>query len=165
MADLSREEAGWALSRVWLDALEDTARDFFGSRPRVFTRRAYEHAAEAWVRIMREDYGLQPREATTLKAGLESYIDLGVRGGLFTDSTEFELDEVTPTRVEVTVHKCPYYDSCAHLLDEGVAIAHITCPRIGCFAAGAKVLAHVDCVHEVHSVNLKGGCKGAVVRS
>ena len=165
MADLTHEEAGWALARVWLDALEDTARDFFGNRPRVFARRAYEHAAEGLIRILERDYGIKAESADTIKDGIDSYINLGVHGGLFADKSDFTVVAHTPSRVEVTVHKCPYIDSCGHLISEGVPISNITCPRIGCFAAAAKTLAKINCIYEVHQVKLEGGCSGAVMKA
>ena len=165
MADISREEAGWAVARIWLDALEDTARDFFGNRPKVFAKRAYEHAAENLISIMEKDYGIQADKADSIKSAIESYIKLGVHAGLFTDKTEFSIKEYTNSRVEVTVHKCPYIDSCAHLLSEGVPISNITCARIGCFSGAVQALAEEDTIYEVHSVKLTGGCTGAVLKA
>jgi hypothetical protein len=165
MGDLTREEAGWALARVWLDALEDTARDFFGNRPRIFARRAYEHAAEGLIRILEKDYGIKAEPADSIKAAIDSYIDLGVHGGIFADKSDFGVVSYTPSRVEVTVYKCPYFDSCAHLINEGVPVSNITCPRIGCFAAAANILAKIDSIYEVHQVKLDGGCSGAVMKA
>jgi len=47
MSEINREEVGWILSRVWIDALEEAARDFHGNWPMMFTSRAYEHATDA----------------------------------------------------------------------------------------------------------------------
>ena len=43
---IDREEAGWLVALSWLSALEETARDFHGTRPKVFSERAYEHAVQ-----------------------------------------------------------------------------------------------------------------------
>ena len=165
MANLTREESGWALARVWLDALEDSARDFFGNRPKIFAIRAYEHAAEGLVRILEKEYGLKAQPADSIKSGIDSYIELGVHGGIFSDKSDFSIVASTDSRVEVTVYKCPYINSCTHLINEGVPVNNVTCPRIGCFAAGAKILTKINCIYEVHQVKLDGGCSGAVMRA
>jgi len=164
MKKLIKEESGWVLARVWLDALEKTSRDFHGSRPRTFTFRAYEHATETWLRILERDYGIKPEKATTIKEAIENYIEVGVAGGLFEDSSQFEIKEVTPFRIETTVFKCPYYGSCKDLLDEGVSVTDLTCPRLGCFAAAVKLLANIDCLYDMYSIHMQEGCNGIIVK-
>jgi hypothetical protein len=165
MADLTREEAGWALARVWLDALEDSARDFFGNRPRIFAKRAYEHAVEGLIRILDKEYGLKVASADSIKSAIVAYIDLCVHGGIFLSKSDFGIVDYTESRVQITVYKCPYIDTCSHLISEGVPIHNITCPRIGCFAAATKILAKINCIYEVHQVKLDGGCAGAVMKA
>lgn len=165
MADVTREEAGWALARVWLNALEDSARDFFGNRPRIFARRAYEHAAEGLIQTLEKDYGLKVAPADSIKSAIDSYIDVCVHGGIFSSKSDFGVVATTDSRVEVTAYKCPYLDSCTHLISEGVLIQNITCPRIGCFAAAVKILAKINCIYEIHQVKLDGGCSGAVMKA
>ncbi len=157
---LDRAECGWILARVWLNALEETARDFHGTRPRTFVARAYEHAVEAWLRVLEQDYGLKPREAGTLKEAVESYIDIGVKAGLFEDASQFKLDEKDPYRLEVSVLVCPYRESCKDLLERGFSLRNLTCARMGCFRAAVQALTNIPCDYEVTSVKPEEGCTG-----
>ena len=158
---MTREESGWVLARVWLNAVEESARDFFGKKPRMFTRRAYKHATETWLRILETDYGLKAKKAKTMKEAVENYIDIGVKGGLFKDNSQFELDEVIPTRLKVNVLSCQYYNSCRDLISEGVPVSSLTCARIGCFSSAVKLLANIACDYEIDSVN-EEGCVGVI---
>lgn len=162
MKILTREECGWALARVWLVALEESARDFFGNRPRLFSQRAYEHATEVWLRILESDYGLKAKKASSIKEAVENYIDIGIKGGLFEDNSQFELTEVTPSRLKITVFKCSYYNSCTDLMTEGIPVSNLTCARIGCFNSAAKILASIDCIYEIDSVSAEEGCLGVI---
>lgn len=165
MKKLTREESGWALARVWLVALEESSRDFFGNRPRNFAHRAYEHATEAWLRILENDYGIKARrDLGSIREAIDSYIELGVRGGLFEDHCQFELDEVTPLRIKLKVFKCAYLDSCTDLMEQGIAVSNLTCARIGCFNSAVKLLAGIDCTYDVDSVCKERGCTGVIYR-
>jgi hypothetical protein len=161
---IDHKESGWTLARVWLDALEETARDFHGIRPRSFVSRAYEHATENWLRILEDEYGLRPKEAKTIKEAVESYIEIGVAAGLFEDPSQFEVTEVTPYRVDLSVLSCPYLQSCRDLLNRGFTLNNLTCARIGCFRAAVELLTDIECTYEVTSVNLTRGCQGIIER-
>lgn len=164
MKKMTKEESGWVLARVWLDALEKTFRDFHGSRPRTYTYRAYEHATESWLRILESEYGFKPEKSSTIKEAVENYIDLGIKGGLFQDTSQLELKEISPFRLEVKVFKCPYFNSCRDLIEEGVPVTNLTCARIGCFAAAVKLLANIDCLYDMYSIHIDEGCNGVIVK-
>ena len=162
MKILTKEESGWALARVWLDALEESATDFFGNKPKIFSQRAYEYATKEWLRILEMDYGLKAKKASTIKEAVESYIDIGVKGGLFQDNSQFELTEVTNSRLKIVIFKCPYFKSCSDLMAQGVAVSSLTCARIGCFNSAAKVLANIECMYEMNSISAEEGCFGVI---
>ena len=163
MPGLKKEDAGWALTRVWLDALEETARDFYG-RPKRFCVRAYEHATENWLRILSNEYGIHHEEASTIKEAVESYIKTGVKGGLFDDASQFVLKEINPNRLEIKVFSCPYKETCYDLLEQGYSIKDLTCARLGCFRAAVLLLSGIDCNYEVIGVHLEEGCEGFIER-
>ena len=161
---MDREEAGWLVALAWLSALEETARDFHGTRPRVFSERAYEHSVTYYLHLLGDEYGMQIKKAETLRAAVENYIQIGLAGGLFRDASNFELVEVNPFHLEITVHDCVYLKSCQALIEEGFAIRDLTCARIGCFRAAVKALASLDCDYQVTSFNIEGDCKGYIER-
>jgi len=164
MEPLNREASGWVLARVWLDALEKGARDFFGTRPRMFAERGYEYASEAFLRILENDYGVKAAKASTIKEAVENYIDVGIQGGLFYDRSQFVLKEVTVNRLEINVLKCPYLNSCQDLLNGGLMVSNLTCARIGCFKAVVKLLADIDCTYRVNAFNTEDGCQGVILK-
>ena len=77
---------------------------------------------------------------------------------------EFELEEVNPNRLEITVHQCPYLKSCEALLEDGISLRDLTCARIGCFRAAVQHLADIDCDYEVTAFALQNTCRGAIER-
>ena len=164
MDKINREEAGWLVALTWLSALEETARDFHGTRPRVFSERAYEHSVQYYLRLLGDEYGLQIKKSDSIRAAVENYIQIGLAGGLFRDAGHFEIVEVNPFHLEITVHDCVYLKSCQSLIDEGFSIRDLTCARIGCFRAAVKTLANIDCDYQVTSFNLEGDCKGHIER-
>ena len=164
MDKINREEAGWLVALTWLSALEETARDFHGTRPRVFSERAYEHSVQYYLRLLGDEYGLQIKKSDSIRAAVENYIQIGLAGGLFRDASNFEIVEVNPFHLEITVHECVYLKSCQSLIDEGFSIRDLTCARIGCFRAAVKTLANIDCDYQVTSFNLEGDCKGHIER-
>jgi hypothetical protein len=164
MREVPLEEAGWMLARVWLTAMEQAARDFHGTRPWKFCNRAYEYATEEFLRVLEDEYGLRARKGTSIKEAVESYIELGVKAGLFKDASQFELKEVRPSKLEVKVALCPYVESCKDLLEKGFTLRDLTCPRIGCFRAAVKLLANIDCHSIVTGLQLGEGCEGVIER-
>jgi len=161
---IDREEAGWLVALAWLSALEETARDFHGTRPRVFSERAYEHSVQYYLHLLGDEYGMQIAKSDTIRAAVENYIQIGIAGKLFRDASHFEIVEVNPSHVEITVHDCVYLKSCQTLIEEGFAIRDLTCARIGCFRAAVKALAAIDCDYQVKSFNIDGDCKGYIER-
>jgi len=164
MQKIDKAEAGWEVALVWLSALEETARDFHGTRPRPFCKRAYEHSVQHFLHRMGEDYGLQVEKADSIRQALENYIQLGVAGRLFRDPSDFELVEINPFHLEITIHECKYLKSCQVLIDQGFAIRDLTCARIGCFCAAVKSLANIDCDYQVTTFNIESDCKGYIER-
>jgi hypothetical protein len=161
---IDREEAGWLVALAWLSALEETARDFHGTRPRVFSERAYEHSVQYYLHLLGDEYGMQIAKSDSIRAAVENYIQIGIAGKLFRDASHFEVVEVNPSHVEITVHDCVYLKSCQTLIEEGFAIRDLTCARIGCFRAAVKALASIDCDYQVKSFNIDGDCKGYIER-
>jgi hypothetical protein len=161
---IDREEAGWLVALAWLSALEETARDFHGTRPRVFSERAYEHSVQYYLHLLGDEYGMQIAKSDSIRTAVENYIQIGIAGKLFRDAGHFEIVEVNPSHVEITVHDCAYLKSCQTLIDEGFAIRDLTCARIGCFRAAVKALASIDCDYQVRSFNIDGDCKGYIER-
>ena len=161
---IDREEAGWLLSRVWLDAMEETARDFQGTHPRVFCDRAYQHATENWIQMLAEEYGLRVEKALTMKEAVENYIALGVKAHLFHDQSDFRVEELSPDRLQISVLRCPYRDSCRDLLGRGFQLEDFTCPRIGCFAAAVRLLSGIPCECRLSGMQLDQGCEGEIER-
>ena len=164
MKEIKNEEAGWILAITWLSALEETARDFHGSRPRAFCERAYDHATEQFLKTLENEYGVTAKKTTTIREAVEEYIRVGVIGGLFQDPSQFELKEVNPNRLEITVHSCPYLKSCLNLMQEGLSRQDLTCARLGCFRSAVQQLANIDCNYEVLEFLTEHGCKGYIER-
>jgi len=163
MTMLTESQSGRELTRVWLGALEETARDFFAD-PKEFCQRAYEHSTENWLNILANGYGLVAGHSTTIREALENYIHLGVRGGLFRDASQFVIKEVHPNWVEIKVLSCPYLDSCRDLLEREVTVKELTCARIGCFRAAVLLLAGLDCSYAVTTFDSEEGCEGYIER-
>jgi hypothetical protein len=144
--------------------LEETARDFHGTRPRIFCERAYEHSVQHFLHRLGDDYGLQVEKADSIRSAVEHYIQIGIAASVFRDSSYFELNEVNPFHLEITVHDCIYLKSCQALIDQGFAVRDLTCARIGCFRAAVKALANINCDYQVTSFNIDGDCKGYIER-
>ena len=166
-----REEQGAAaLVRTWLTALEKTMRDFHGPKPKMVCRRAYEHAAAEFIRVMTDDYGLtiesaeSGRKPETIRQAVGSYIDLGGRAGLFKDESDIDILENNVNSVEITVRNCPYTDSCKDLIADGIEPKDLTCARMGCFRGAALALANLNCSYDVLSVDFVNGCHGVLER-
>ena len=164
MREINKEESGWVVALTWLSALEEAARDFHGTRPRGFCQRAYEHATQNYLHRLEGDYGIVANHVGTIKAAVAEYIKVGVLGGLFRDASQFELNEVNPNRLEISVHQCPYLKSCEALLEEGISLRDLTCARIGCFRAAVQHLADIDCDYEVTAFAVEETCRGAIER-
>ena len=164
MIDIDKEKAGWILALSWLTALEETARDFHGTRPRAFCERAYEHAVENYLRRLEDEFGFTTKKTSSIKSALDNYIQIGVRGNLFKDVSQFELKEVNPNRVEIVVHVCPYLQSCKELINQGCSLKDLTCARIGAFRGAVKYLANIDCNYEVTALGIDDICRGVIER-
>jgi len=164
MRELNKEESGWVVALTWLSALEETARDFHGTRPRAFLQRAYEHAVQNFLSQLELDYGIHAARGDSIRRAVQEYIRVGVKGGAFGDASQFELQEVNPDRLEITVHNCIYLKSCEALLEEGISLKDLTCARIGCFRAAVQHLADIDCGYEVTAFALEDTCRGAIER-
>ena len=164
MDKIDREEAGWLVALSWLNALEETARDFHGTRPRIFSERAYEHSVQYYLHLLGDEYGMQIPKSGSIREAVENYIQIGIAGGLFRDASNFEIAEVNPFHLEITVHDCTYLKSCQALFEEGFSVRDLTCARIGCFRAAVKSLASIDCDYQVTSFNIEGDCKGYIER-
>ena len=164
MQELNREDSGWVVALTWLSALEETARDFHGTRPRAFMMRAYEHAVQNYLGQLELDYGIRAARGNSIREAVQEYIRAGVRAGAFKDASQFELQEVNPDRLEITVHRCVYLKSCEALIEEGITLKDLTCARIGCFRAAVQHLADIDCDYEVTAFALEETCQGAVER-
>ena len=87
-------------------------------------------------------------------------------GGLeiFPDPSHFELNEVNPFHLDITVHDCKYLKSCQALIDQGFAVRDLTCARMGCFRAAVKAIANINCDYQVQSFNIDGDCQGYIER-
>lgn len=164
MKEIKKEDAGWVLALTWLSALEETARDFHGARPKAFCERAYDHATEQYMKALDNQYGITPKRVGSIKESVEEYIRLGVMGGLFQESSQIELQEVNPNRLQVTVHQCPYLASCISLMQDGLSRKDLTCARLGCFRSAVQQLANIECEYEVTEFNSDTGCKGYIER-
>lgn len=160
--EVTREEGGRLVARVWLDALEETARDFHGSHPNAFVTRAYGHATESFLRILDNEFGIRVKKAATIKDAVENYIEIGVRVYLFDDASQFQLQERGPHSLEITTLLCPYLSSCRDLLEKGFSLRDLTCARIGCFRSAVEILTGIKCDYEVTSVRLEEGCTGII---
>jgi hypothetical protein len=164
MTTINREEGGWLIALSWLSAIEETARDFHGIRPKEFCERVYEHSVAHFLGRLSDEYGIPIEKTHSIRETVEQYIKIGIAGGLFRSESEFELENVNPFRLELTVHNCEYLKSCQTLIDEGFTIRDLTCARIGCFRAAVKALAQIDCDYGVRSFNLDGDCHGFIER-
>jgi len=165
MEKIDNAEAGWVIGLVWLSALEEVARDFHGTRPKVFCQRAYEHAVQHYLHILGSDYGILVDKAGSIHSAVTKYIEVGVVGRLFRDSSDFELKSINPNHLEITVFNCKYLKSCQALVDGGFSVRDLTCARIGCFRAAVQTLANIDCDYAVTSVNIDEHCRGYIERS
>jgi len=164
MSEARKEEVGWILSRIWLDALEETARDFHGNWPKMFCSRAYEHATDTWMKVMANEYDLVARPESGIAAAIGSYVDLGVEAGLFKSHSDFKIEALSPNKTAVTVFECPYRKTCMDLVESGFSMSDLTCARIGCFRAAVKSIAGIDCDYEVTRFSAEA-CDGFVERT
>lgn len=165
MKNISREESGWILARVWLDALESTGRDFGGKKPLIYIERAYEHATTFLLRILEKEYGLKTKKTSTMEEAISHYIEMGIKGGLFQDKNQFEIKQLTPYKLDIKIHKCPYFSSCQDLIeDEGISVSDLTCARIGCFKSAIKLLSNMECIYSVNSIDEEKGCSGMIAK-
>ncbi len=166
MKTLNTERSGWLLARVWLNSLEETARDFHGTYPKPFLSRAYEHATGAWLSILQDEYGLEIKKCHGIKEAIERYIEIGVKGGLFQDASYFQIKEINPNKVEVNILVCPYAKNWRDSVGQGFSKRDISNARIGCFAAAVKILADIPCTYEVTSVDneAEGAYRGYIER-
>ena len=164
MTKINKEESGWIIALSWLSALEETARDFHGTRPHVFAKRAYEHSVQHFIHRLGNEYGIRVAKADSIRQAVNNYIQLGIDAGLFRDASDFDLEEITPFRLSITVHNCKYKKSCSSLIEQGFSIRDLTCARIGCFRAAVKVFANIDCDYKVQDFDIDGVCKGYIER-
>ena len=164
MAKINKEEAGWVVALSWLSALEETARDFHGTRPKVFCERAYEHSVQHFLNRIGDEYGIQVGKVDSIRAAVDSYIRIGLDAGLFETSSDIELTDINPFRLDITVHDCKYLKSCRLLIDQGFSVRNLTCARIGCFRAAVKSLAGIDCDYQVRAFDIDGDCQGHIER-
>jgi hypothetical protein len=160
----AQPETGWLLSRVWLGALEETARDFHGNWPKIFCDRAYEHATANWIGLMEEEYDFRFERNESMMVVLRSYVDVGLKSGLFRDASDFRLKEVSPNRVEITIYRDIYAESYRHLKVEGQPIREMTNARLGCFRAAIKLLGNIHCDYEITAVHPDGVIEGFIER-
>ncbi len=161
---INKDEAGWVAAISWLSALEETARDFHGTRPRVFCERAYEHSVQHFLHRIGDEYGIQVERAVSIRGAVENYIQIGVAASVFSDASDFDLVEVNPFHLKITVHDCKYLKSCQTLIDQGFSVRDLTCARIGCFRAAVKALTNIDCDYRVRAFNIDGDCEGYIER-
>ena len=110
------------------------------------------------------DYGIHADRGDSIRRAVQEYIRVGVKGGAFADASQFELQEVNPDRLEITVHNCIYLKSCEALLKEGIRLKDLTCARIGAFRAAALHLADIDCTYEVTAFAIEETCRGSIER-
>ena len=103
MVKIDKEEAGWNVAISWLIALEETARDFHGTRPKVFCQRAYEHSVQHFLHRIGDEYGIPVQKADSIRAAVENYIEIGVSSSVFRDPSDFHIEEVNPFHLEITV--------------------------------------------------------------
>jgi hypothetical protein len=164
MMQIKKEEAGWLVAVTWLSALEEAARDFHGTHPKVFCERVSEHSVQHYLQRLGDEYGIRIEKSGSIREAVEQYIQIGLRSGLFDALGEFDLESPNPNRLELTVHNCEYLKSCETLIHEGFTIKNLTCARIGCFRAAVKAIASIDCDYQVRSFNLDGDCHGFIER-
>jgi hypothetical protein len=157
-------ETGWILSRIWLAALEETARDFHGNWPKVFCDRAYEHATTNWISVMENEYDFIFRRDTTMIESLRSYIDIGLQAGLFRDASDFRIKEANQFKIEVTIYRDIYSESYKELYIKEQPIREMTNARLGCFRAAIKLLSNINCDYEVTAIHSDGVVEGFIER-
>lgn len=158
-----QKDIGRQLTRVWLNALEATARDFHGTRPREFCLRAYEHATDYWIKLIKSELGIEIAHAESIREAIENYIDSGVEAGLFGSSSEFEVEELPTKSVKIRVNLCPYENSCRDLLDRGFSLKTLTCPRLGCFRAAVLLLSGINASYELYEIKPGIACEGSII--
>jgi hypothetical protein len=157
-------ETGWILARVWLGALEETARDFHGNWPKIFLDRAYEHATANWIATLEQEYDfLFPRGGGMIEA-LRGYVDIGLKAGLFRDSSDFRLKEVSPNKVEITIYRDIYSETYRELRIPGQSVREMTNARLGAFRAAVKLLSGIDCDYEITAIHADGVVEGFIER-
>lgn len=162
---LKPEDTLDVLVRTWLPAFEKTAMDLQGIVPKEFCTRAYEHAAENFLRILANKYGILAEEAETIEDAVRSYIHVGIHAGLFENTGQFELKPLSEDELEIQVRGCPYQHGCGDLLDDGLPFSSLACPRIGCFRGAVLHLAGINCEFRVTKCNpMENFCQGILER-
>ena len=58
--------------------------------------------------------------------------------------------------------KRPSYKDTLNLLETGFTIRDLTCARLGCFRAGAELLAGIPCKYEVTGFGADRPCEGYI---
>jgi len=163
MTENIKSKTGWLLTRVWLNALEQTARDFHGTRPKEFCMRAYEHATNSWLRVLEDEMDILTAKADTLKQAIENYIHVGISVGLFPSEQIFDLEEQSSGAVKVSVYQCPYQASCKDLLDSKTfTFKTLTCARIGCFRAACNLLTNMESSYDIIDIKPGVKCEGII---
>src|SRR3989339_2174276 len=147
------------LLRVWMNALEKTARDFHGTRPKRFCRRVYEHAVEELFKIMGE-YGLSVSKASTLRESVERYVEASVQAGLLEDVSQVQITEINVNNLDIRVNHSPFAGSCRDLLESGLTLKELTCAQMGCFRGAVLLLSDVDCQYDLIAFDPVKGCQG-----
>jgi hypothetical protein len=157
-------ETGWILARVWLGALEETARDFHGNWPKMFLDRAYEHATANWIALMEHEYDFVFPRGAGMMDTLRGYVEIGLKAGVFRDASDFRLKEVSPNKVEVTVYRDIYSQTYRELRIPGQSVREMTNARLGAFRSAVKLLAGIDCDYEITAIHPDGVVEGFIER-
>jgi hypothetical protein len=157
-------ETGWILARVWLAALEETARDFHGNWPKIFLDRAYEHATANWIATLEQEYDFIFARGGTMVEALRNYVENGLKAGLFRDASDFRLKEVSPNKVEVTIYRDIYAETYRELRIPGQSVREMTNARLGAFRAAIKLLAGIECDYEITAIHPDGVVEGFIER-
>jgi len=162
---LNPEQTLDVLLRTWWAAFEKAAMDLQGIIPREFCTKAYEHAAENFLKILANKYGIIAERAETIDDAVNNYIHVGIHAGLFENVSQFELKSVSEDELEITVRECPYQGKCGDLLHDGLPLTSLSCARLGCFRGAVIHLAGLDCSFKVTKCNpLENFCQGILER-
>ena len=147
-----------------LSSFNEEAIKFLGEDAKLYLSKAYTTGAKMWIRALKDKYGLEiNKNVKTPKEAVESYIQLGIEGGMFSSKDDFLVEDIKEgCAVRIKVVKCPHVFACKMVRkDMELSAAQIPCIRMACFKGGVEYLLNIKCGYRVYQVE-EDYCEGVI---